>query len=183
MTFDEFTVLAKSMRAVYTDPRFLPDEESALVWYALLQDIEYPVASKALTKYMVTNKWPPTPADIRGLVVEQTASPEDNLNEQEAWALVSRALRNSGYGFQEEFDALPEAVQKAVGTASNLHEWCMISDPSSLSVVQSQFQRAYRQVAERRKSDAAIPVLSNLNSLMGERIERIGEAGETSRAN
>lgn len=176
MTFDEFGVIAKTMKAVYTDPKFLPDTDALVIWLGFLQDIEAEAAMRAVRTYIATNKWPPTPADIRGLVVEQTTPEGERLNQQEAWSLVTKALRNSTYGFEEEYAALPEAVQKAVGSASNLHDWGQISDPDSMTVIQSQFQRAYRQVEERRKSEAALPVLDTLSKIGYSTQERIGTA-------
>lgn len=176
MSMEEFYEIVEALKIAFVEPWFLSDEKQIDFWYSALKDIPFEIAKAVAVKCATTREDPPKIATIRMMAAEMTAAPEDDINEQEAWALVSRALRNSGYGFQEEYDALPEMVQKAVGTASNLHEWCMISDPSSLSVVQSQFQRAYRQVAERRKSDAAMPVLDTLGKIMGTQTERIGEA-------
>lgn len=78
MTFDEFKLLAKGMKSVYTSEKFLPDAESIKIWYQMLQDLEYKTANVAIQSYMLTNKFPPTIADIRQLAAEvQTGQPPD----------------------------------------------------------------------------------------------------------
>lgn len=65
MTREEFLILAKAMKAVWTDPRFLPDKAAFDVWYQMLSDLPYRDASIGLGAYMKTSKFPPTIADIR----------------------------------------------------------------------------------------------------------------------
>ena len=48
MTFDEFKILVKGMKAVYTSPNFLPDADSVKIWYRLLGDMPYELASIAI---------------------------------------------------------------------------------------------------------------------------------------
>lgn len=65
MTFEEFKLLVKGMKAVYTSGKFLPDADSIKIWYALLSDLDYGSANAAIQKYIMLNKFPPTIADIR----------------------------------------------------------------------------------------------------------------------
>ena len=50
--------------------------------------------------------------------------------------LVQRALRNSGYKSEEEFAKLPEACQRAVGTAANLKEWALMDSDQVATIEQ-----------------------------------------------
>ena len=88
------------------------------------------------------------------------------LTEGEAWALVSKALRNSAYHSQEEFDKLPADVQKAVGAPSMLYAWAT-DEGYNESVVMSNFQRAYNVVVKRRLEEARMP------QVIKDRIEQI----------
>ena len=54
MERDEFKILVKSMKAVYAQPTFLPDQDAFNVWYALLKDLPYELASMAVQKHMLT---------------------------------------------------------------------------------------------------------------------------------
>lgn len=65
MTREEFLILAKAMKAVWSDPKFLPDKDAFDVWYEMLHDVPYRDAAVGLKAYMKTGKFPPTIADIR----------------------------------------------------------------------------------------------------------------------
>lgn len=173
MTKEEFMVIAKTLKAVYTDPKFLPDMDALNVWYMFLQDLDYQTTSNAVAKFISTSKWSPTVADIRQMAVELTAPPEDSLGELEAWALVQRAIRNGTYGAEKEFEALPPLIQKAVGDPSNLREWAQ-TDEDTRTVLQSQFQKVYRSTVQRAKEEAQMPVLDTMKQIGGTQVERIG---------
>ena len=79
------------------------------------------------------------------------------LNEMEAWSLVSKALRNGYYGAVEEFNNLPPLVQKAVGSPDNLRNWSQTDTNSIENVVQSNFMRSYRLVVNRENEIKKMP--------------------------
>jgi len=72
------------------------------------------------------------------------------MTEQEAWAVVLRAVRNSAYDSERQFHRLPPDIRAAVGSPAVLKSWAL-SDESDLQVIASNFQRSYRA---RRQSDA-----------------------------
>jgi hypothetical protein len=148
MERDEFKIIVKGLKAVYTYTTFLPDKDAFDVWYGLLKDLDYKTTAAAVQKYMQTQKTPPTIADIR----EQYASLVNvqEINAQAAWALVSKAVRNGTYGAQEEFDKLPEDVREALGSASRLTEMATSEDYNE-GVESSNFMRVYNKVLQRRK--------------------------------
>lgn len=155
MTKSEFSVLAKAMKAVYSDPRFIADTDAMMVWYELLKDIPYEICQTAIHKYMTTNKFPPTIADIRQLATE-IVSPEV-MNEGEAWSLVYKAICNSAYNSQKEFDALPVECQKAVGNPSILREWASLDMDEVNTVIQSNFMRSYKVEVKRSQEYKQLP--------------------------
>lgn len=155
MTKQEFSVLAMAIKAVY--PNMLPDNGAMDVWYRMLQDLDYESASIALQTHMMTSRFPPTIADIRGGCTKR-----EELSEMEAWALTLKAIRNGLYGAEEEFAKLPEIVQKTVGSPAVLREWAGTNCGSG-SVTESNFLRAYRTQAERAKHEAQIsPAVKDL---------------------
>ena len=126
------------------------------LWYLELKDITYQSAYMALRRYVSTNKFAPTNADIREQVAELNSQNEENLNETAAWQLVWKAICNSGYHAEEEFEKLPETIQRAVGSASQLHQWALSEvNDNTISFWRSDFQRIYRieqqKELERRK--------------------------------
>ena len=66
------------------------------------------------------------------------------LNELEAWSLVRRALRNSGYHAKEEYEKLPPMVRRAVGSPDNLYCWSQMDIVSVENIVQFNFLQVYR---------------------------------------
>lgn len=79
------------------------------------------------------------------------------MDASEAWSLVDRAIRNSAYNAQEEFDKLPPMVQKAVGSANMLHSWAGTDVKTIDSVIASNFQKAYRTIVKRDEDMRHMP--------------------------
>ena len=156
MTDKEFMVIVKGLKAVYTDPKFLADNDAIDVWFGLLCDLPYQVLSTATQKYMMQEQFPPTIAGLRKKAAEITAPVHEDMSELEAWSLVRKALSNSGYNAEAEFDKLPELCQKAVGNASNLREMALMDTETVNSVEQSHFIRNYRTVLDRKRADSQI---------------------------
>lgn len=79
------------------------------------------------------------------------------MTDGEAWAMVAKACTNGIYGYREEFAKFPPAVQKAVGSAEQIHEWAFMDVDELHSVVASNFMRTYRITAQREKELSMIP--------------------------
>lgn len=156
MTREEFGTLAKGMKAVYPQPTFLPDKDAFDIWYELLKDIPYEIASTAIQKHMVSNKFPPTIAEIRENVASIIPH-EREISELEAWNIVYKAIGKSNYYADEEFENFPESIKAAVGNPANLREWAQMDLDTVRSVEQSHFIRCYRSALERKKQDAKLP--------------------------
>lgn len=152
MKREEWAVLVKAMKAVYTSPSFLPDQYAFDTWYGLLKDLDYKLLSFGLKKYMQTEWKEPSIAALRKCA-DSIAPQSTELNETEAWEKVSKAIRNSGYHAEEEFARLPELIQKAVSSPGQLREWALSEnvDGTWWSVVQSNFQRTYRTEVQREQ--------------------------------
>lgn len=101
-----------------------------------------------------------------------TLTKEEELPEQAAWAMVSKACSNGIYHFKEEFDKLPEDVQQAVGGAEQIRLWAMMDAETVQSVVASNFMRAYRTQKTRSKELALLP--QEVRELLGE-VKQIGD--------
>lgn len=150
MTRDEFKILVKAMKAVYTHPTFIPDQHAFDIWYEMLKDIDYKTASFAIKKYMQSEEREPSVASIRKYVLDLTQRAE-KTNEMEAWTIIQKAIRNSLYHAEEEFNKLPQIVQKAVVHPRQLREWAMMEnvDGRAWNVMQSNFMRTYRAEVEK----------------------------------
>lgn len=136
----------------------VPDKTIAVnLWYEIFKDQPYKAVQAAVMAYISTDSsgFAPSPGAIRTRIFAMSAS-EEEMTEGEAWSMVSAALRNSAYHAEEEFAKLPPLVQRAVGSASQLHVWG--TDPDYCeSVESSNFKRVYRTVTDREKELRKIP--------------------------
>ena len=169
MTKEQFKILVKAMKAVYTNPGFIPDQDAFDVWYSMLKDLDYATASRAVQMHMQTEEKPPTVAGIRKQSMKITGNTENDLNETEAWSLVLKSIRRSTYYSEEAFLKLPEIIQRSVGSPRQLREWAMLEDVDgkTLTVLQSNFQRTFR--AEQQKEREKQKISPDVSRLIHEK--------------
>lgn len=164
MTRDETIKLLMVIQSAY--PNFKPPDKTVAVdtWYTMLRDMDYNVVQMGLRAYITsdTSGFAPSIGQLINTIY-LTQNPQE-LNEMEAWALVSKALRNGYYGAVEEFDNLPPLVQKAVGTPDNLRNWSQTNTESVENVIQSNFMRSYRTVVKREEEIKKMP--ANVQALI-----------------
>lgn len=131
--------------------------ETISLWAEMFKDDPAELVSAAVKALIATRTdgWPPNIGEVKAKM--QTISEPQALSEGEAWALVEKACRNGIYGYKEEFDALPPAVQKAVGTANQLREWAIMNSDELKTVVASNFQRSFRTIQKRDREMALMP--------------------------
>lgn len=169
MTKEEFALMIKGMKAIYTYDNFLSDDYSKEMWYVLLKDLPYEAAAAALKAHMQTSPRVPTPADIRSGAYHLTT--RGTLSDMEAWDLVSRAISRSGYHSAEEFEKLPAEIQKAIGSERQLYVWSQTDMDSVETVVQSQFLRSYR--TEKERAEKQLQMSPDLLALTQETIKKL----------
>lgn len=126
-------------------------------WQQMFSDEPAEVVRKAVKAYITTSteRFMPNVGQIKEQIRKLT-SPE-GMSETEAWSLVTAALRNSAYGWREEWAKLPEAVRKAVGNENTLREWAMIDSEELNTVIASNFMRSYRTIQKREEEWAKLP--------------------------
>lgn len=157
MTRDEAKKIVMVIASTY--PNWHPLDMSFTVdaWASMLESYTYQEIGAALKAFIVsdTSGFVPTPGQVIGLLHRITNRQE--LNEMEAWMLVSKALRNGYYGAEQEFEKLPPFVQKAVGAPSQLRNWSQTDRESVENVIQSDFMRTYRQELAKSREMRKIP--------------------------
>jgi hypothetical protein len=153
MTFDEFKILAKGMKSVYTRENFLPDAESIKIWFSLLKDIPYEVLNVAIQKYMMTNKFAPTIADLRELASEVTQGQISDWGD--GWEQVLRAIREFGmYDVRAALNSMDDITRKCVERLG-FREICM---STNIAVDRANFRMLYETLANRQKEDAKLSI-------------------------
>ena len=157
MTETEVRKLLAMTQAVY--PNYNPPSKEAAVnaWLMCLSEYDNNVVMAAFKAYITTDTsgFAPSIGQLRDKL-HAIQNPQE-LNEMEAWSLVSKALRNGYYGAVEEFNNLPPLVQKAVGSPDNLRNWSQTDTNSIENVVQSNFMRSYRLVVNRENEIKKMP--------------------------
>lgn len=171
MTREETTKILAVIGATY--PNFKPEDKTATVdaWHFMLSDYDYNMINIALKAYVTTSNTGFAPSVSQLIAMTHKADEFNQMNEVEAWSLVSSALRNSSYHAEEEFNKLPPVIQKCVGSPSQLRMWAQSDEQSIESVVASNFQRSYRVECERAKEYNRMPV--EARALIGGVCERL----------
>lgn len=153
MTREEFKILVKGMKAVYAQPTFIPDQDAFNMWYALMGDLHYDVCATAIKKYMLTNKFPPTVAEIRELATNIVSG--DPLTWGESWERALAAVRKYGsYNKMEALDSLDSLTRKCVESIGYM-ELCM---SENIMVERAHFQKVFEVFAKREQTDKQIPL-------------------------
>lgn len=179
MTREETIKIMAVLKAAY--PNFYKGMTSAeangivALWNDMLNEFSYTVVSAAVKSLIAADSkgYPP----VIGQVLEKCrkiTQPQE-MTEGDAWALVSKAIRNSAYEAGKEFDALPENIQRLVGSPSQLYDWSQMDSDTVHSVVASNFQRSYRarQAADREYN--ALP--SEVKAMIGGVADRLALEG------
>lgn len=156
MTREETVKIMRIMVDSY--PNYKPNNisETVDVWQMMLSEYTYEQISVALKAYILSDTSGFAPSIGQLVAKIQTITQPQELSEMEAWALVSKAIRNSGYNSVEEFAKLPPLVQKAIGLPDQLRTWA-IDENYNEQVVSSNFMRCYRNEVENEKKILSMP--------------------------
>lgn len=156
MTREETVKIIRIMVDSY--PNYKPNNisETVDVWYMMLSDYDYNLVAMALKAYILSDTSGFTPSIGQLVSKIQTITKPHKLSEMEAWSLVSKAIRNSGYNSVEEFAKLPPIVQNAVGLPCQLRTWALDENYNE-QVVSSNFMRCYRTELARHDELSKMP--------------------------
>lgn len=152
MNKKEFAIFASALRTYYPKEKILPNEQAMVLWYEQVQDIPYKAAEIALQRWVATNKWSPSIADLREQVA--TLAQGESKSWGEAWGEVLRAVARYGSYCEaealESLDGLTSKVVKRLGYKSI----CM---SENIANERASFRMIYEQEQQRQVQDAQIP--------------------------
>ena len=156
MTREECKTVLKFMVASYAT--FRPENMKEMIdaWYLFLHDFDFDKIMDSLIVYVHTNDTGFAPSISQLISLTYQDADANDLTEADAWGFVRKAIGRSGNYELEEFDKLPETVQRAVGSASVLHAWAM-DENFNESVVQSNFLKSYREELRKLRINRRIP--------------------------
>lgn len=148
------TVLQVAYPRYYAGQSEEEKRQAISLWHMMLEEHSYELVQQAVKSVIATNKFPPTVAEVIEKISFLKSS--GGMTELEAWGYVSKAIRASTYRAQEEWEKLPEELQKIV-SPDLLRSWAMVEGDDVETVLQSNFLRTFRVAQERQKTYAAVP--------------------------
>lgn len=161
MTRDEAKKIVRLMMVFF--PNYDPQKngtslsEAVNAWEVGMSDLPYQVVEDGLVVWANSNhKFAPIVGELRNLILG-IANPDDDLDEMKAWFMVVKAVSNSIYNAEPEFERLPSIVQETVGGPNMLYKWATTDEATFNTVIQSNFMRSFRAVKARKAEERAIP--------------------------
>lgn len=161
MTKAETTKILAVLKSAYPNFYRSITQEDAIaavnLWSMMFAENPYELVSAAVMAHIAadTSGFPPNIGQIKDRLLKLTTP--KGMTEQEAWGYVQKALRNSTYNHKEEFDRLPDVVQRVVGDSMQLRSWAMMSEDEVGTVVASNFMRSFRAQQQSDRDYAALP--------------------------
>lgn len=160
MTKQEFANFAMALRTYYPKEQILPNQQAMELWYRELKDIPFGVVEVALRKWVATNKWSPSIADIR----EMTAGivNGDPMTWGESWEKVMTAIRRFGsYNKSEALASLDPLTRKCVENMG-FTELCM---SENIMADRAHYQRIFETMSKREQinKQLGLPLLEAIN--------------------
>jgi len=142
--------ILKVLKANYDN--YKPEDIKSVVELYMNSFINYDdeTVKKAVNAYVLNDKKGFAPAVGQVMAYIRTMTEKPKLNGNEAWSLVLKAIKNGTYGSEEEYEKLPRAVQKAVGTPQQIKWWATDEDFNE-GVEKSHFIRCYETEVKRER--------------------------------
>ena len=175
----EFALFASALKTYYPKEQLLPNNQAMELWYRQLQDIPYQIAELALNKWVATNKWSPSIADIREMSTAVKVG--DKPLWSDGWEEVLRAISRFGsYRESEALQSMTDITRQAVKRLG-FRNICM---SENIMTDRANFRMIFEQIADRQHTSKQLPVsLTNLIEAVREKenqmlIEGKGESNE-----
>lgn len=147
MTKEQLKTIIASIEVAYPRTSNLKDRNAVLLWWDMINDLDYNVVQNALKDYIMTEKYAPTIADIRNRCMTTTSIIDDW---ETSWKKVQRAIRSWGrYREEEALDSLDELTREAV----RCFGYQYLCNSETEMADRSQFRDAYNNIANRIKHD------------------------------
>ena len=156
-TIKILSVLRGAYPAFYRDITKQEAESTIALWESMFEEEPYELVGAAVKAFISGDGkgFPPAIGQIKERI-RQITQPEE-MTEQEAWAIVSKAVQRSTYGSVEEFAKLPPEIQAVVHDPGQLRQWAIGPAEDLETVVASNFMRSFRAKQKAIKEYIALP--------------------------
>ena len=158
----EFSLFAMALKTYYPREQLLPNQQAMELWYRELCDIPYNVAEMALRKWVSTNKWSPSIADIR----EMTSGIVNGepMAWGESWEKAMNAVRRFGsYNQAAAMDSLDPLTRKCVESIGFI-TLCM---SENIMVERAHYQKIFEIYSKREQTEKRLagPLLEAISQV------------------
>lgn len=125
------------------------------LWTTMFSEDSPELVAGAVKAFIASDEkgFPPVIGQIKAKI-RDIRTPKQ-LPETAAWAVMQKALKNSGYHAREEYEKLPDEI-KACVTPELMRDWAMDMNGSE-QVIASNFMRSYRAAVARKQQLDALP--------------------------
>lgn len=156
---------------------FNPENFEAQVnlWQRSLADCEYRDVVNAFEIWLNTEKYPPTLAEFKPVVIRFT-NPGAFLSSQKAWETVTIAVRKYGsYNSERAFETFSEPIKRAVRNVGGWQKICQTELGRDWDFLRKNFIDAYDDFGQETKEQELLPisVLERLYEITGEKQNRL----------
>lgn len=154
MEVKEFAVFADRLKTAFPKDNLLSTPDQMDWWFDLLKDLTFQTAMLALKKYALSNKFPPTIAELAAIATDITLERLPDVDE--AWGEVHRAIRR--FGYPQELAALESMSEPVRKTVERIGFQVICSSPNEqLNTLRAQFNRAYEAECRRTMETRRTP--------------------------
>lgn len=153
MTPQETLKILSLIKTAY--PRFsegVDTKHMANLWHEMLSDLNYEQTQQALKRWIVTERWSPSIADIRKMVAEANSDTVGDWTE--GWNQVTSAIRK--YGYYDEGKAL-DSMDKITRDCVKAIGWMNLCQSTEIGVERGHFRTMYEQRKNNIRKCETIP--------------------------
>lgn len=154
MTREQTISILMIIQAAYPNYRAQDKTVAVNIWFEMLRDYTRDQVEAAVKAYIQsdTSGFAPSIGQvIDKLQLFRDSNDSEERNENAVWDMVYKAICNSNYHAEEEFDKFPEIVKKVIASPGQLREWGRMDIDTVNSVVASNFMRTYRAECTRER--------------------------------
>lgn len=127
------------------------------LWTDMFSDKPYHLVGQALKAYIASDisGYPPNVGQINEQI--KNLIQQNGMTEYDAITTIRKAMSNSIYNSQQEFDKLPKIIQRLVGSPNQLKEWATMDMNEFETVVASNLMRSYKVIKKEETEKAMLP--------------------------
>lgn len=152
MTKQEFATFAMALKTYFPREQLLPNQQAMELWYRELSDIPFQLAEAVLRKWVATNKWSPSIAEIREMTVGLVSG--EPMTWGESWEKALDVVRRYGsYGKEKAMNSLDPLTRRCVESIGYM-ALCM---SENIMVERAHFQRIFEVYAKREQTAQRLP--------------------------